>query len=386
MDREERQTMRILSMDYRDLKKKMQETRKTVVYGAGMIGQIVVPYLFEKYDLPVEDMYYVDKDTRKCGCTIEVKGRQVPVMPFCTLEKEAAGCFLLITNSNCIPVAEELGQLEALRDTDACVIPVMQLEYNQRHRKNIEIIKLGEMRIPKRIHYCWFSGNPIPEKLRTCLDSWKEFCPDYEIIRWDESNYDIDKNRYMREAYDRKKWGFVPDIARLDLLYRFGGIYLDTDVELIRNLDELLYQDAFTGVENWGNINFGGGSGAVAGHAVIKEILDARWNEPFIYEDGTPNLQTCGIYETRPLVKRGMRIDNSLQKIDGLTIYPSDVFHPFDYMSGKLEITENTFSIHYFNGGWLDKNAKEQRIKLQKTYDSFVGKMKDSVACVGDYA
>ena len=93
--------------------------------------------------------------------------------------------------------------------------------------------------IPKKIHYCWFGGNPMPEKDKKCIESWKRYCPDYEIIRWDESNYDVSKNRYMKEAYEEKKWGFVPDYARLDIIYNEGGIYLDTDVELVKNLDDL---------------------------------------------------------------------------------------------------------------------------------------------------
>ena len=117
--------------------------------------------------------------------------------------------------------------------------------------------------IPKKIHYCWFGSGELPDKDKKNIENWKKLCPDYEIIRWDESNYDYKKNKYMKQAYKSKKWGFVPDYARLDILYHHGGIYLDTDVELVRNLDILRYQRAFCGVEKWGNINLGGCSGAV---------------------------------------------------------------------------------------------------------------------------
>ncbi|RKW32245.1 MAG: glycosyl transferase, partial [Lachnoanaerobaculum sp.] len=103
--------------------------------------------------------------------------------------------------------------------------------------------------IPKVIHYCWFGGKPLPKIARKCIQSWKRFCPDYEIVEWNEKNYDIHKNSYMEEAYLQKKWGFVPDFARLDIIYQNGGIYLDTDVELIRPLDELLYHRAYMGFE-----------------------------------------------------------------------------------------------------------------------------------------
>ena len=117
--------------------------------------------------------------------------------------------------------------------------------------------------IPKKIHYMWLGGKEIPRNLQLCIDSWKKYCPDYEIVQWNESNYDIGKNKYMKMAYENKKYGFVPDYARLDILYNYGGIYMDTDVEVVRSLDDLLYQSAFCGVEKWQTINFGGCSGCL---------------------------------------------------------------------------------------------------------------------------
>ena len=116
--------------------------------------------------------------------------------------------------------------------------------------------------IPKVIHYCWFGGNPIPEKDRRYIEGWKEKCPDYEIIEWNERNYDVSKNKYMAQAYEEKKWGFVSDYARLDLVYQYGGIYFDTDVELLKPLDNLLELEMFCGFESTKYVNFGIGFGA----------------------------------------------------------------------------------------------------------------------------
>ena len=127
--------------------------------------------------------------------------------------------------------------------------------------------------IPKIIHYCWFGGNEIPENDKKCIESWKKYCPDYKIIRWDESNYDYKKNSYMREAYEAKKWGFVPDYARLDIIYNYGGIYLDTDVELLKSLDEILDCEGFFGFESENLVNLGLGFGAVKGNEIIRDMM-----------------------------------------------------------------------------------------------------------------
>ena len=129
--------------------------------------------------------------------------------------------------------------------------------------------------IPKKIHYCWFGGNPLPELAQKCIASWKKYCPDYEIIEWNETNYDITKNNYMNQAYENKRWGFVPDYARLDIIYTHGGIYLDTDVELIKPIDELLTLKAFAGVEqNSEYVALGLGFGAEKEHPTIKALRD----------------------------------------------------------------------------------------------------------------
>ena len=160
----------------------------------------------------------------------------------------------------------------------------------------------------------------------------------------------------------------MPDIARLDILYNYGGIYLDTDVELIRNLDSFLSFEAFAGVEKWGNINMGGCSGAVPKHPMIKRMLDFRKDECFIREDGSKNLTTCGYYETIPFIKMGFKPNNTVQNIGGMTIFSSEFFHPYDYMSDEVYITDNTYSIHHFNGGWLDEKNREEREKTREKY------------------
>lgn len=220
--------------------------------------------------------------------------------------------------------------------------------------------------IPKKIHYCWVGGSPIPEKNLRCIESWKRFCPDYEIIEWNESNYDFSKNRYMKEAYEAGKWGFVPDYARLDIIYNHGGIYLDTDVEIIKPLDELLYNTAFCGFESEQHVALGLGFGGVAGFRLFKEMRDSYNDISFINEDGSLNLVPSPFLQTNFLINYGLEQNGGFQVIQSLSVYPVEYFSPLSMSTGQLAKTDNTFSIHWFDGSWLDKPLRES----SKVYES----------------
>ena len=355
-----------------------KEKLRIVVYGAGMIGKIVVPDMIERYYLSENIACYIDGDTRKQGKQIMVGGKPVTICSPKVLDSLLQNVFLFITNSNYSAVLAALDKNEHLNGMDAVIIPVIQaLSVKERVNGSAIILRrYSEERIPKVIHYCWFSGKEMPDHLKKCVDSWHRFCPDYEIKRWDESNYDVSKNSYMKQAYEAKKWGFVPDYARLDILYNYGGFYLDTDVELIKSLDALRNQWGFCGVEKWGNINMGGCSGAVKQHPMIKKLLDYRENIPFIREDGTYNLETCCVYETKPFIEEGMTVDNTTQRIQDMTVFSSDYFHPYDYMSGETCITKNTYSIHHFNGGWLDEKKRGERKQTAEAYKKILKRMR----------
>ena len=223
--------------------------------------------------------------------------------------------------------------------------------------------------IPKKIHYCWFGGNPLPEKDKKCIESWKKFCPDYQIIRWDESNYDVNKNLYMQQAYNAKKWGFVPDFARLDIIYSEGGIYLDTDVEIIKSLNDLLDNEAFMGFESGEAVNPGLGFGAVCHHHAILELMNIYSERKFIGEDGSYDMTPNPILNTEKMKEFGCVINDRFQIVNGITVYPSDFFCPKDYVTGKLSLTENSHMIHHYNASWMTK-AQKRRYVIRK----FIGR------------
>lgn len=356
------------------------KNKKIYIYGAGMIGKIVIPDYVISNKLQDKVEVYIDADKRKQGDVVSVGGKKIRICSFKEVKEWNENVLLIITNSNYSEIVSQFDVLECMHNIDTVIYPIIEaisVEYKSKIVEN-ELVNYCTEKIPKVIHYCWFSGNPIPDYLKKCMESWNEICPDYEIKRWDESNYDVGKNFYMKQAYDECKWGFVPDYARLDILYNYGGFYIDTDVQLLKSLEPLRMQGAFCGVEKWGNINMGGCSGAVKHHPMIKKMLDYREAIPFRYVDGTLNLNTCGVYETQPFINMGMKINNTTQRVNEMTIFSSDYFHPYDYMSGRTIITENTFSIHHFNGGWLDEKSRNNRMMTVQKYNDIVERMERS--------
>ena len=208
--------------------------------------------------------------------------------------------------------------------------------------------------IPKTIHYCWFGKNPLPDKAKKCIASWKKYCPDYEIIEWNEDNFDLNKNPYLHWCYRHQKWAFLSDLARLLVVYENGGIYFDTDVELLRKPDELLQYDAFYGFENDKYIATGLGFGAVAGHPTVSSMIEQYTS---FKEDSGGQMQMvgCPILNTNALLTHGLKRNGEWQMVDGAVILPAEYLNPYDDATGRLRKTENTISIHWYTKSALSK-------------------------------
>lgn len=210
--------------------------------------------------------------------------------------------------------------------------------------------------IPKKIHYCWFGRGEKPKLARKCIASWRKYCPDYEIIEWNEDNFDLDQNGYTRYCYDNKKWAFLSDYARLAVLAEHGGIYFDTDVELLKKPDALLKYEAFYGFENPETVNTGEGCGCVAGHSTIlamkQQYLDLKQTG-----NGTYPLAACPALNTRALIPLGLKTDGSCQNVAGAQILPVEYLNPYDDPTGRLNKTKNTISVHWYAKSWLSKGA-----------------------------
>ncbi len=211
--------------------------------------------------------------------------------------------------------------------------------------------------LPKIIHYCWFGGNEKSNLIKKCIESWKKFCPDYQIMEWSEDNFDVNCCQYVQEAYAAKKWAFVSDYCRFFVLKQYGGIYLDTDVELLKPLDEFL-DVPFMGFEDKSKLNPGLICGCEIDDEVCDELLKEYNQDVFLLQDGTFNLRTVCHRATDEFVKRGLVLNNTLQKIDGYMIYPTEYFNPYNMQTGKISVQEKTVSIHHYAGSWVDKKSR----------------------------
>ncbi|MDE6152189.1 MAG: glycosyl transferase [Prevotella sp.] len=217
--------------------------------------------------------------------------------------------------------------------------------------------------MPKIIHYCWFGRNPLPPQAERCIASWRKYLPDHEIKEWNENNFDVNIIPYTSEAYKAGKYAFVSDYARFWILYKYGGIYFDTDVEVIRSLDDILGKGCFMGYEtdpnvkgnNGGSVNPGLGLGVSRELSLVKKMLDMYEGRHFVYEQVMKNQITVVHIATQVLLECGLRPVPGIQNVADVWIYPSEYFCPIKVTTGRMHLTENTRTIHHYAGTWTNR-------------------------------
>lgn len=211
--------------------------------------------------------------------------------------------------------------------------------------------------IPKIIHYCWFGRNELPPLAKKCIASWKKFFPDFEIKEWNEDNFDVKEIPYTAQAYRQKKYAFVSDYARFKILHEYGGIYFDTDVEVIKSIDDILAKGTFFGLEQDITENFacapGLGFACNPGLGLLREMLEFYKNIDFEQSDGSLNQKTIVEYFSEMLLKKGLQPISGIIEFEGTFIYPPDYFCPKPSEFGKIQITENTRTIHHYAASWI---------------------------------
>ena len=240
--------------------------------------------------------------------------------------------------------------------------------------------------IPKIIHYCWFGGKPLPDLAKKCIASWKQYFPDYEIKEWNESNFDVNIIPYTSEAYKAKKYAFVSDYARFFVLYKYGGLYFDTDVEVIRNMDAIISKGPFMGCESQAasgatpaklGVAPGLGLGVNPGLGLYGEILDYYKNLHYCMQNGKFTGETVVTIISDFLSRKGLKNTSEIQYVDGVYIYPQEYFCPLHEENNRrgLFITNNTYTIHWWAASWQPR-SKECLAKLKcKLMDVFGDKL-----------
>lgn len=214
--------------------------------------------------------------------------------------------------------------------------------------------------IPKTIHYCWFGGKQLPVDVLKCIKTWEKYCPDYEIKRWDESNFDVTSHPFMKAAYEAKAWAFVSDYARLKVIYENGGIYLDTDVELLRKPDFLLENQCYIGIQQPGSLcNTGLGFGAEKSSPVVHKMMECY--DAISFSDQKKNTFACPLLNDRVIRSYGKINDNEITYLLGVTVYPSNYFDPLSTGNTRNLLCEETVSIHHYAASWCGNKQRWKR-------------------------
>lgn len=338
----------------------LSKQKRIIAVGAGRKFKAFI----ERHGL-IDGLHVViDGDREKIGTTVDFGCKQVLISgyDYFATAKNMEDAVVLVTAY--IPLTSILAKLDEVEELDGvgCYIaPLMEEKFEDAPVSYTR----GKAIIPKVIHYFWF-GDEMPLNLQSYVASWKKIMPDYEIIRWDESNYDVRKNKYMNEAYTCRKFGYVPDYARLDVLHQYGGIYLDTDVEVIKRFDDLLYDNSFMGFFDCNVVNLGVGFGCVKGNDLVGNLKESYDKISFFGKDGKMNLTTCVEYQYPLLEKYGFVMNNTQQNINGNVLYPVQVFNPEAKLGVHLHYTNNTHSIHHSQVSYEDSVTRKQFLNRTK--------------------
>ena len=334
------------------------KSKKIYCFGAGIQGKRWI-YILEDWGLADQIQGLIDNAPEKIGQ--QVVGNQNIYQILALQEiihQDHKDTCILLTTLSYVPIIDQMKALHY----DGVVIAVDKVAETQLMISDYpEIVKESDtMLIPKIIHYVWLGGS-MPGYIQKNIESWKRFCPDYEIIKWDDKNYDVTKNKYMYEAYQKGAWSFVSDYIRLDVISKYGGIYLDTDIELVKNIDDLLYQECFGCSDASFVMNTGNGFGARPGCEIINELRDYYEDVSFVMEDGKIDNTSCNSHNFQVLRKYGFKVNDQFQKIKEMNIYPMILAGASAYTE-KSRVTDKTYWIHYGNMSWMKHNIVDSKL------------------------
>lgn len=344
--------------------KKYVKNKALFLFGAGRTAKHCIDVYCENKKIEA----VIDNGTTEKGSCITYPDKVIPVIDvsvFLEKIKRLKGTDITILITPVFYAWEIIEQLDKIPELNEVTCYLHFLLRNYPLPSDSFEFSHGKNKIPRKLHYFWLGKNGMPEHLQKYVNEWKNKCEDFEIICWNEDNYDVSKNRYMKEAYDSKAWGFVPDYARLDIIYEHGGIYLDTDVEILKSLDVLLQDDAFFCAGSNDQINLGSGFGAVKAHPLIKKLRDYYEDKSFYHPNGEINKLPCYNYQHPVLKEFGFKVENTYQKLNDVVLYPAEVLSPTGIGGLGDFFSEKTLSIHHTELSWISDREKRALEKMK---------------------
>lgn len=349
------------------------EDKKIACYGIGAEFERIIKN-YESYAWEDKVCCLVDSSPKWAGTVVRVKDKDMTILPLEQfLKEDLSGLVIFITCTAYGEIVEQLNRIPALNQVECFLFHFM---FSFSEEEHIQIRHTEEMLIPAVIHYCWFGGKEMPDLYKRCINSWYKYCPDYEIKEWNETNCDIAETNYTKQAYEAGKFAFVSDYFHLKAIFENGGICLDTDVEVLKNLDDLRYNHAFCGLEFPGVAAFGLGFGAEKGNEIIRFLMQRYKTMKFVRQDGSFDETASPVYQTQDLMRLGMKHGPCAQVVNGMAIYPTEVLSPKNVHTGERCITEYSYTLHHYSASWVTGERmkqimleKERAKKLQPLFD-----------------
>lgn len=367
-------SMKLMEASIECLKENMQN-KKVIAFSASDFLKMIAKN-YAELELEKNISYIVDNDISKQGIEFDVCGIKKRVCNPNIIKKEKNENIVIIISSD-VYVYEIYEQLnEMIKDSDVPVFALsLVISKNIDDKTNKSMFAVEKHQIPKIIHYFWFSGEEKDEMTNKCINSWKKCCSDYEIVEWNSHNYDVTKNEFAYEAFKNRKWAYVSDFARLDVIYEYGGIYLDTDVRLFQSLDCLLGNDMFMAFGPLREIE-AATIGACKHNELIKKMLGLYFGKKF---DAN---RTLGLLDVQPFLlenvvqTEGFCIDGKYQIINGNALFPRDLFSGKNWFTGEYEYGEIALGVHECAGNWAKGNRRQtkrnQNKAIEKIYNTMV--------------
>ena len=339
---------------------KQNKDKKIVCWG---IGNYFSAFMDKINNESIMDNIIYLIDTKLYGTEVTIGNRRVPVISPSQMKAYLKDEVVVITTAQYAQILETISKEQEWSQTECYVSCLLTSD----SASGVIEKRTAEPEIPAVIHYCWFGDNEMSAVDQNYIEAWKKICPDYEIICWNEQNYDVNKSVYTKRMYKEKKWAFLSDYVRMDILTTYGGFYFDTDVEMLRSIDELRYQKAFVGTEMTGNINSGVGTGCVKGNQLFLEVLESYHDLNSYEQYNTNSAREMAIFQ-----KYGYLANNNYQIIREVAVYPSEYFSPKIVGTSQINNTHNTFSIHQYHYSWMNESERKHIEESEKLLENYL--------------